>query len=93
MPSAPSDMVDDEMLQIRVYVDDSCLGCKRAEELIDELLVSYPNLNVLAIDVTREDNIPDSLFALPTWYVNAQVWMLGNPSWAELQDLVRDRYD
>jgi hypothetical protein len=90
MPSTPSETTDNEMLKIRVYVDDYCLGCKRAEELISELLVMYPNLNVSTINIAQTQRVPDSLFALPTWYVNAQVWMLGNPSWTELLDLIHD---
>lgn len=73
---------------IRVYIDDSCLGCKRAEELVQVLTVRYPMLDVATVNVVEGINVPDSLFALPTWYVNEQLWMLGNPSWSELVDLV-----
>lgn len=88
MSSIRRDTTEKETLQIRVYVDAYCLGCQQAEKLINELLEMQPDLNVLAVDIEQEENVPDSLFALPTWYVNAQVWMLGNPSWEQLLDLI-----
>lgn len=78
-----------EMAVIRVYVDDYCLGCKRAEELVQQLLADYPHLNLSTVNVAHDPDVPESLFALPTWYVDGEVWMLGNPFWSELLDLVR----
>jgi hypothetical protein len=83
-----SEKQDAAVVTIRVYVGANCPGCARAERLVNQLLVTYPGLDVAVIDLERENAVPDSLVALPTWYVNARVWTLGNPSWAELTALV-----
>jgi hypothetical protein len=75
-------------LTIRVYVGANCPGCARAEQLVEQLFSAYPGLDATVIDLEHEPAAPESLVALPTWYVNARVWMLGNPSWAELVTLI-----
>lgn len=75
---------------IRVYIDGSCPGCERAQRLVHELTAMYPDIDAATVDVEQYGEVPDSLFALPTWYVGARVWMLGNPSWTELQALLQE---
>ncbi|MFW6075960.1 MAG: hypothetical protein ACOC9Y_10215 [Chloroflexota bacterium] len=73
---------------IRVFIDDHCLGCRQSALLVDHLLKRYPGLDVAMVDVDDAEVVPESLFALPTWYVDARVWKLGNPSWSELKALI-----
>jgi hypothetical protein len=76
------------MAVIRIYVDDHCAGCKRAEELVDRARGVYPDVDAMTINIDGAVDLPDSLFALPTWYVDGKIWMLGNPSWDQLHRLV-----
>jgi hypothetical protein len=76
------------MAAIRVYIDDHCVGCTRAEELVERARKVRPNADVSAVHIANETDIPESLFALPTWYVDQDVWMLGNPTWDELEALI-----
>jgi hypothetical protein len=69
---------------IRVYIDDHCIGCRRAKELVERAQAARRDVDIQAVEVDGEAEIPESLFALPTWYTGGQIWKLGNPSWDEL---------
>jgi hypothetical protein len=69
---------------IRVYAGPCCTASDRARELVEWVRESRPEANIDVIEIEDLDEGPDSLFALPTWYWNADVWRLGNPSPSEL---------
>jgi hypothetical protein len=75
----------DMMSVIRVFIDEHCLGCQRAQELVEQVQASDLSADIGAVLVDEGAEIPDSLFALPTWYVDGKIWMLGNPSLEELK--------
>jgi hypothetical protein len=77
-------------MRIRVYVDAYCLGCQRATELVTLVQDNFPQADISSIDVQQETVLPGSLFALPTWYVDDRVWMLGNPTWEQLRTKILD---
>jgi hypothetical protein len=76
------------MYGIRVYVDDHCIGCKRAQELVERAHQLRPDVDIRAIAVDDTTELPESLFALPTWYIDDGIWMMGNPSWEELKAIL-----
>jgi hypothetical protein len=73
---------------IRVFIDEYCLGCQRAQRLVNRVQSSDLDADIGTVLVDEGAEIPDSLFALPTWYVDGQIWMLGNPSWDELKEFL-----
>ena len=73
---------------IRVYTGPCCTGSDRARKLVDWVRTSHPEANIEVIEVDDLTEAPDSLFALPTWDRDADVWKLGNPSASELVTVV-----
>jgi hypothetical protein len=69
---------------ICVYTIPRCAGSDRARELVEWVLEHQPDAAIKVIDVSKCSELPDSVFALPTWYLDDQVWKLGNPSNEEL---------
>lgn len=73
---------------IRVYAGPCCTASDRARELVDWVRGSHPEADIELIEVEDLSEVPDSLFAFPTWYRCADVWKLGNPSPSELLEVV-----
>lgn len=76
---------------LHVYVADGCGGCRRARELVAELLLRCPGAAVELRDLAHlqpEQPLPAGLVGIPTYTVDGQVRWLGNPAPEELLDLV-----
>ncbi|CCG02288.1 glutaredoxin family protein [Blastococcus saxobsidens] len=79
---------------LQVYVADGCGSCRRARELVAQLLLRHPGAAVEVVDLSRtplERALPAGLVGTPTYTVDGRVRWLGNPSPAELLALVERR--
>lgn len=48
---------------------------------------NYPDLRVTMIELDAVDaEIPESIFAAPTYLLDGRVWSLGNPSAEKIRD-------
>lgn len=76
--------------ELAVYVAPGCFGCDRALELVEEVRVQIGNhVTVTVVDIAEEDkSIPESLFAVPSWYLDGELVSLGNPTVDEILEAV-----
>ncbi|MDK3256731.1 glutaredoxin family protein [Blastococcus capsensis] len=80
---------------LQVYVAGGCGSCRRAEELVAQLLLRHPGAAVEVVDLSRSPagrTLPAGLVGTPTYTVDGRVRWLGNPSPEELLDLVERRH-
>jgi hypothetical protein len=76
-------------MALEIYVEAGCWSCDKALLLAEEIAHRFPALIVEVIDVGDvEGEIPDDVFAVPTYVLNGKVVSLGNPSESDLSDLV-----
>jgi hypothetical protein len=73
-------------MALEIYVEAGCATCDRAWDLADEVARSYPALSVEVIDISNtERDVPEAVFAVPTYILDGDVISLGNPSGEELR--------
>ncbi|MCB0208506.1 MAG: thioredoxin family protein [Anaerolineae bacterium] len=66
---------------LRIFVAEHCSGCKEALDIAHYIEQHYPQVfTVEVVDVsTALTDIPEAVFATPTYMLNNQVVSLGNP--------------
>ena len=76
-----------EDVVVSIYVAQHCGICEYAYEIAELIRTRFPQVAVRLIDMeTTAEEIPDSVFATPTYLLNGRVWSLGNPSEQKVQD-------
>lgn len=91
-PSSVQPSVDElANRQLQIYVSKHCENCDHARQVARELRDSYPPLRVEVIELEaayeqKEAEIPDAVFATPTYLLDGRVWSLGNPSPEKIVD-------
>jgi hypothetical protein len=74
-------------MPLQVYIEAGCSTCRRARELAVAVARRYLELEVEVIDISRtEHDVPDAVFAVPTYMLDGSVISLGNPSLEELRE-------
>ncbi|MBX3049858.1 MAG: hypothetical protein KF753_00215 [Caldilineaceae bacterium] len=73
--------------RVEIYVAEHCTVCAYAYEVADGIRREFPavDLRIINLSQTRED-IPESVFATPTYLLNGRLWSLGNPSPQDVQE-------
>lgn len=67
--------------ELVIYVAQHCPVCHYAFEVADEIRERFPDVNLRLVDMeTTDEEIPERVFATPTYLLNGRVWSLGNPS-------------
>ena len=58
----------------------------RSQRLAVEIIERYPQIDVELIEISTiaEENLPEMVFATPTWLWNGHLYCLGNPDPAKL---------
>ena len=70
---------------MKIYVEEGCSTCERAQELANEVAHAFPAIDVEVVDISAADReIPEAVFAVPTYVLDGMVISLGNPSYEEL---------
>ncbi|MCP4418165.1 MAG: hypothetical protein GY805_16205 [Chloroflexi bacterium] len=74
---------DASMHTLTVYISDDCWSCEETYRILDEVTSQFPTLTVSLVN-TRQEPMPDGVFAVPTYVLNGNIISLGNPSRASL---------
>jgi hypothetical protein len=67
-------------LVIEIYVSGHCFISDYTQQVVELIHKEFPQVAVNVIDINQATNVPDTVFATPTYLLNGQVWSLGNPS-------------
>lgn len=67
-----------------MYVEANCGPCARARALAQYVREAYPFVEVYVQDLATTSDRPPDLVATPTYYLDGQLYSLGNPSRAAL---------
>ena len=71
---------------VDIYVVEGCRNCLFAKGVADDIRRDFPTVQVRVIDMSAtSEQIPDAVFATPTYLLNGHVWSLGNPSPQDIQ--------
>lgn len=82
---------EDPAICVNIYVTTGCFVCQYAYEVADMMRNEFPNVQVRLIDLAdTNEEIPDVVFATPTYLVNGRVWSLGNPSLQEAREKLQE---
>jgi predicted thioredoxin/glutaredoxin len=74
---------------VEIYVHPDCGNCIYAYQVAARIREDFPMVDVRLIDVAKPgQEIPESVFATPTYLLNGQRWSLGNPSPQAVQEVL-----
>lgn len=77
-PAVPGDVLD-------LYVSAHCPTCAYALKIAEFIRAQFPTVTLRIIDIHQTtEQIPEAVFATPTYLLNGRVWSLGNPSHAQI---------
>jgi thiol-disulfide isomerase/thioredoxin len=70
---------------LKIFIAEHCPGCIEARSTATQIERDNPNFIVQLIDVEdTQANIPEEVFATPTYMLNDRIISLGNPGPAEI---------
>ena len=81
------------MAHIQIFVARGCRNCAHSRDLAQEIRQRYPSVQVEVFTLEEEDaaDVPEIVFATPTWLWDGEIYCLGNPDpvqlWRRLADL------
>lgn len=67
------------MVSLDIYVLIGCANCSYAAQVARAIARAYPQVHVRLWDMAQTADIPEAVFAAPTYVLNGQVVSLGNP--------------
>ncbi len=71
---------------LQIFLLAHCAGCAEAKRLAHLLSKDFPQLNILMVDLDDPAaEIPESVFAAPTYVFNGRVLYIGNPCIEEIR--------
>ena len=73
------------MIRLDVYVIDGCWSCEESVRIASEMQAQYPEVAVAVINAGIEE-VPQEVFATPTWMLDGRVISLGNPTRENLHE-------
>jgi hypothetical protein len=76
------------LITLDVYVQVGCANCSYAQQLANTTAAAYPQVRVRVRDLACTSDVPDMVFAAPTYFLNDRVISLGNPDEAALHLLL-----
>ena len=71
-------------MRLDIYIDDCCETCDHARQIAEQVRERMPQVEVNLIELTGKK--PESVFAVPTYLLDGNTLLLGNPSEADLFD-------
>lgn len=76
---------------LAIYISNHCPLCAYAYRVAEEIQHDFPNVDVRLVNLNEtEENIPEAIFATPTYLLNGRVWSLGNPSPEKINETFRN---
>ncbi|MBI1294028.1 hypothetical protein GC175_03590 [bacterium] len=79
-------MLTNNPLCVDIYVSAHCFVSDYTWEVIEVIRAEFPTVELHVIDIAEAVEIPDAVFATPTYLLNGRVWSLGNPSIAQVRE-------
>lgn len=77
------------MTRLEIYIERSCLACRRSLHLAEHVRQRFPDVEVQVIDIaTGEGGHQHLVVATPTFVLNGKLLSLGNPSRAQLEKAI-----
>ena len=75
---------------LKVFIAEHCPGCEEAIHIADNIKQDYPQaFNVEVVDITKSQaDIPERVFATPTYMLNDRIVSLGNPKPEDIAEWV-----
>jgi len=75
---------------LKIFVAEHCSTCREAFEIAAQIEQIFPKIVVQLIDVEKSPGeVPESVFATPTFMLNDRIISLGNPSLPEIMTQVQ----
>ncbi len=75
---------------VEIYVADHCHVCAYTAEIAQYIQSNFPRVAVQIINLfDTAQEIPEAVFATPTYLLNGALWSLGNPSLQDVQARLR----
>jgi uncharacterized membrane protein len=74
---------------IEIYVSGHCFISDYTHQVVEMIHEEFPQVAVNVIDIDQATNVPDTVFATPTYLLNGRVWSLGNPSVEQVRTSLR----
>lgn len=71
---------------VDIYVSAHCFVSDYTWEVIEVIRLEFPMVELHVIDMAEATEIPEIVFATPTYLLNGHVWSLGNPSIAQVRE-------
>lgn len=79
-------------LKLEIYIDSDCWNCKLSLDLADGVRKRFPGLSVRVIDLKNTcEEIPEPIFAVPTFLLGGETISLGNPEMHALHRQIEQR--
>lgn len=79
---------------LKIFIAQDCPGCAEAQRIATHIEQNYPDFMVEVIDIADSaDEVPDTVFATPTFMLENRVVSLGNPKLEEVDRWVKDKYN
>ena len=72
------------MVTLDVYVSHDCAHCEFSRELAARAAQAFPSARVQVLELSYFTELPEDVFATPTYLLNGKVVFLGNPDEQEL---------
>lgn len=73
-------------VRVEIYVADHCSICDYTFEVAQYIQTDFPDVHVQIINLNHtSQEIPQSVFATPTYLLNGRLWSLGNPSFRDVE--------
>jgi hypothetical protein len=74
---------------LEIFIDSTCPNCAIAFNLADWVRKSFPSISIRVIDLSNSDReIPEAVFAVPTYLLNGKLIFLENPGAQELHMVI-----
>lgn len=74
-------------IRVEIYVTEHCRICEYAYEVAKVIRSDFPEIELRVIDLAQAtEEIPEAVFATPTYLLNGRLWSLGNPSPEDVQE-------
>ncbi len=71
------------MIVLDIYISENCWSCEESLRIANEVAPLFPNVTLNLVDV-QENDVPEEVFAVPTYVLNGKVIYLGNPTREQL---------
>jgi len=76
---------------VDIFIAEHCFVCEYSHEVAAFIRGKFPQVSVRMINMADpQSEIPEVVFATPTYLLNGKLWSLGNPSNEEVLSKLRD---